>query len=289
MTASLEQSLELFRASVRQWSEREYYARRQVTAKKTNIKKAALSSLLIHVGVVTLMVFAASLPPVRTAIISKVNFIAPSPGPYLAKQHRGGGGGGDWSATPVSKGSLPSAVKKMFVPPMLRNVPDPKLTLDASLLLPPDVPNIRSDQFGDPLAKAGIPSNGNGPGSGMGDGDRGGLGPGRGPGYGRGCCGGWGGNVYQPGGGVSAPKVLSMVEPEYSDDARKAKYQGAVLLAVVVDERGVVRDVRVLRPLGLGLDQKAVEAVAQWKFRPGTKDGKPVAVQATIEVNFRLL
>jgi protein TonB len=289
MTASVEQSLELFRASVRQWSEREYYAPRPFMAKKTNGRKAALASLLIHAGVVTLMVFAGSLPPVRTAILSKVNFIAPNPGPFLLKQHHGGGGGGDRSATPISKGSLPQTVKKLFVPPMLRNVPEPKLTLDASLLLPPDVPNIQSERFGDPLAKAGFPSNGNGTGSGMGDGDGGGVGSNHGPGYGPGCCRGWGGNVYQPGGGVSAPKVLLKVDPEYSEDARKAKYQGTVLLSVVVDEHGIVRDIRVLRPLGLGLDQKAVEAVVQWKFRPGTKDGKPVAVQATIEVNFRLL
>jgi protein TonB len=289
MTLSVEQSLALFRASARQWGEREYYAPRSSTAKRTNRHKAALSSLLIHVGVVTLMVFAGSLPPVRTAILSKVNFIAPNPSPYLANQRHGGGGGGDRSGAPVSKGSLPPAVKRLFVPPMLRNVPAPKLVLDASLLLPPDVPNIQSEQFGDPLAKAGLPSNGNGSGSGMGDGDGGGVGSGRGPGYGPGERGGWGSSVYQPGGGVSAPRVLLKVDPEYSEDARKAKYQGTVLLSVIVDEHGIVRDIRVLRPLGLGLDQKAIEAVTQWKFRPGMKDGRPVAVQATIEVNFRLL
>jgi protein TonB len=289
MTLSVEQSLALFRASARQWGEREYYAPRSSTAKRANRHKAAVSSLLIHVGVVTLMVFAGSLPPVRTAILSNVSFIAPNLSPYMPMQHHGGGGGGDRSGAPVSKGSLVPAVKRLFVPPMIRNNPDPKLVLDASLLLPPDVPNIQSEQFGDPLAKAGFPSNGNGFGSGMGDGDGGGVGPGHGLGYGPGERGGWGGNVYQPGGGVSAPRVLLKVDPEYSEDARKAKYQGTVLLSVVVDERGIVRDIRVLRPLGLGLDQKAVEAVTQWKFRPGMKDGRPVAVQATIEVNFRLL
>jgi periplasmic protein TonB len=288
-TFETEQALVLFRASVRQWSEHEFYAPRPIVVKSAGRSKAAVYSLLIHAGVVTLMVFAGSLSPVRTSVSYKVTAIVPNPGPYLAEQHHGGGGGGDRSAAPVSKGSLPLLVKRLFVPPMLRNIPDPKLVLDAGLILPPDVPNTQSEQFGDPLANAGIASNGNGDGSGMGGGDGGGVGPSQGPGYRAGQGGSWGGSVYQPGGGVSAPRVLIKVDPDYSEDARKAKYQGTVLLSVVVDEHGIVRDIRVLRPLGLGLDQKAIEAVAQWKFRPGMKDGKPVAVQATIEVNFRLL
>ena len=83
--------------------------------------------------------------------------------------------------------------------------------------------------------------------------------------------------------------MILKVEPEYSEEARKAKFQGTVVLMVVVDEKGNPRDLKVIRPLGLGLDQKAIEAVEKWKFRPGMKDGKAVAVQATIEVNFRLL
>ncbi len=83
--------------------------------------------------------------------------------------------------------------------------------------------------------------------------------------------------------------MLSKVEPEYSEEARKAKYSGVVLLSIVVDEHGLPRDIRVIRPVGLGLDEKAVEAVTQWRFRPGLKGGRPVAVQATIEVSFRLL
>ena len=98
-----------------------------------------------------------------------------------------------------------------------------------------------------------------------------------------------GGGAYRIGGGVSPPSVIQKVEPEYSEEARKAKFQGTVILFVVVDEKGNPRDLKVIRPLGLGLDQKAIEAVEKWKFRPGMKDGKPVAVQATIEVNFRLL
>jgi TonB family protein len=88
---------------------------------------------------------------------------------------------------------------------------------------------------------------------------------------------------------VSSPQLLFKVEPEYSEEARKAKFQGTVLLYVEVDEKGLPRNIRVIRPLGLGLDQKAIEAVEKWKFSPGKKDGKPVPVQAQIEVNFRLL
>ena len=78
-------------------------------------------------------------------------------------------------------------------------------------------------------------------------------------------------------------------EPEYSEEARKAKWQGAVLLSMVVDENGVPQEIMVVRSIGLGLDQKAIEAVKKWRFKPGVKDGKAVPVFANIEVNFRLL
>jgi TonB family protein len=84
------------------------------------------------------------------------------------------------------------------------------------------------------------------------------------------------------------PVPISRVEPEYTDEARKAKWQGAALLRLTVDENGVPQNIAVVRSLGMGLDQKAIEAVQKWRFKPGLKDGKPVAAQATIEVNFRL-
>ena len=145
------------------------------------------------------------------------------------------------------------------------------------------------DVLGDPLAKSGIASNGPGSGAGIGTGNGGGVGSGSGAGFGPGHGGGIGGGAYRIGGGVSPPTVVFKVEPEYSEEARKAKFQGTVVLFVVVDEKGNPKDLRVIRPLGLGLDQKAIEAVEKWRFNPGKKDGKPVPVQATIEVNFRLL
>jgi TonB family protein len=96
-------------------------------------------------------------------------------------------------------------------------------------------------------------------------------------------------DAFKVGGGVSAPIVLHKLEPEYSEIARAAKYQGTVLLYIEVGPDGKAHNIQVTRSLGLGLDQKAVEAVSQWQFRPGMKDGQPVTVAATIEINFRLL
>jgi len=85
------------------------------------------------------------------------------------------------------------------------------------------------------------------------------------------------------------PLLLYKKEPEYPEEARGAKYQGTVLLSVEIDGGGQVANIKVIRSAGLGLDEKAIEAVQQWKFRPGIKDGRPVTVQARVDVNFRLL
>lgn len=95
--------------------------------------------------------------------------------------------------------------------------------------------------------------------------------------------------VPRVGGGVSAPAPVYTPEPGYAEDARKARLQGTVLLSIVVGPDGLAHSIHVTKPLGLGLDEKAVEAVSTWRFRPGMKDGQPVAVQATVEVAFRLL
>jgi TonB family protein len=148
------------------------------------------------------------------------------------------------------------------------------------------MPNVSA--LGDPKGVDGPPSNGTGSGGGIGSGSGGGVGSGRGPGVGPGWGGGIGGGAYRVGGGVSAPRPLFSPDPEYSEEARKAKFQGVVVLWVVVGPDGRVHDMRVSRSLGLGLDEKAMEAVKQWKFDPARKDGQPVAVQINVEVNFRL-
>ena len=163
--------------------------------------------------------------------------------------------------------------------------------MDPSILAPPDVvlPQVALNNYGDPLGKLNTFSNGPGSGGGIGAGVGGGIGPGSGSGAGSGSGGGFGGGAFRMGGGATAPALLYKVEPEYSEEARKAKYQGTVVLRVVIDASGRAVNAEVVRSLGLGLDEKAMEAVRKWKFRPGYKDGKPVAVVAQIEVNFRLL
>jgi TonB family protein len=258
-------------------------------------KRAGTTSFLVHVGVIGLLFLLGTNKVVQQVVKQQVDLIAPDIAPYKPTVKKdamhGGGGGGDRSPTPVSKGKLPKLANKQFVPPMISHVEDPKLVMDPTLIIQPDanIPKVNMDQLGDPLAKSGLASNGFGSGGGMGSGRNGGVGPGSGPGFGPGSGGNMGGGAYRIGGGVSPPSILYKVEPEYSEEARKAKFQGTVLLFVVVDEKGNPRDIKILRPLGLGLDQKAVEAVEKWKFSPGKKDGKPVAVQAQIEVNFRLL
>jgi TonB family protein len=144
-------------------------------------------------------------------------------------------------------------------------------------------------QMGDPLSKVlGPLSNGTGLGGGIGSGTGGGVGSGSGPGVGPGHGGGIGGGAYRVGGGVRAPKVVYKVEPEFSDEARKNKFQGTVLLRVIVGVDGKPHEVTVQRSLGMGLDEKAVEAARLWRFDPGTKDGQPVPVEVLLEVNFHL-
>lgn len=96
------------------------------------------------------------------------------------------------------------------------------------------------------------------------------------------------GGAYRFGGGISAPVPIYQPEPQYTEEARQAGFQGAVLLGIVVDANGQAQAIRVTRSLDPGLDKKAIEAVSTWRFRPGQKDGKPVPVQASVEVSFRL-
>jgi len=152
------------------------------------------------------------------------------------------------------------------------------------------LPQVDLLALGDPYGKTGPPSNGTGKGGSIGDGDGTGIGPGKGPGVGPGEGGeGGGGRLRGFSGASTAPVVLFQVEPEFSEEARKAKLQGVVMLYAEVDTNGRLRNIRVTQGLGLGLEEKAIEAVKQWRFRPGTRDGKPVVSAAAIEVNFHLL
>ena len=179
------------------------------------------------------------------------------------------------------------------VPPPVQvfNNLNPKLPMEPTIVAPPDVnmPNVNMAQYGDPLAKIGPPSTVQVPEVVSVPDRAAALAPAKVPDSDPGEGGGFGGGVFRVGGGVTAPVPLFRPEPEYSEEARKAKYQGTVVLYVEVDASGQPRNLKVVRSLGLGLDEKAIEAVEKWKFRPGYKDGKPVTVAATVEVNFRLL
>lgn len=141
-------------------------------------------------------------------------------------------------------------------------------------------------QLGDPLsAVQGPPSNGPGGGGGIGNNCCGGVGSSSGPGFGPYDE----GNVYRPGrGGVTQPRAIYDPDPDYSDAARKAKYQGSVLQWLVVGPEGRPHNIRIQRSLGMGLDEKALAAVSTWRFQPATLNGQPVAVEVNVEVTFRL-
>ena len=260
-------------------------------------KKSFLFSTGFQIGVVALVATLFTTKTVQQSVKQAVILFTPVDTalseyrPKPAAMH-GGGGGGDRSPLPASKGRLPKASLRQFTPPaaVFHNL-NPRLAMEPSIIAPPDVnlPNVNMSAYGDPLAHLGPASNGPGSGGGIGSGKGGGVGSGSGGGVGPGEGGGIGGVVYRAGGGVTNPIAIYHPEPEYSDDARRAKLQGYVLLEMVVDENGRPRDIRVVQSLGLGLDEEAMKTLAKWRFKPGTKDGKPVPVVATASVGFHLL
>jgi periplasmic protein TonB len=202
----------------------------------------------------------------------------------------GGGGGGDRDKIQAPKGALPkSAIEQLAPPAMVIRNEHPSVPVKPTVVMPPQMNMPNLPQLGDPASRiVGPASNGIGSGGGIGSGDGGGIGAGYGRGVGLGYGGGMGGGVFKVGGGVSAPKAIYAPDPEYSEEARKAKFQGTVIMWTIIGPDGRPRDLKVSRGLGMGLDQKAVEAVRRWRFEPAMKDGHPVAVQVQVEVNFHL-
>ena len=203
----------------------------------------------------------------------------------------GGGGGGDHDLVQVSKGRIPKLDTQQITPPQIVRNDNPKLAVDPTIIMPKNIPLPQVDMpnLGMPTStQVQLASNGTGAHGGMGSGSNGGLGSGSGGGYGPGSGGGTGGGVYHVGGGVSPPTVISSVDPEYSDEARRAKYTGIVVVSLIVDTQGNPQHVSVIRRLGMGLDEKAVEAVRQYKFKPAMYQGHAVPVEVNIEVNFQI-
>ncbi len=263
-------------------------------------KNGALGSTVVHILILALLIGGTILGRRVVKTILKqpetITYIPTDDIPTLqpAKtQAGGGGGGGDRDKLQAPKGKLPKLSMEQITPPamVVRNE-HPKLTVEPTVVVPPQVKMAMNSMpnLGDPMSHlpSGPPSNGTGSGGGIGAGSGGGVGVGSGPGVGEGRGGGTGGGVFHVGGGVSAPRAVFTPDPEYSEEARKAKYQGTCVLWLVVGADGRPREMKVSRTLGLGLDEKALEAVKQWKFEPAMKDGKPVAVQISVEVTFHL-
>ena len=220
--------------------------------------------------------------------LSDFNLMAPSDGKIAG----GGGGGSNGSTDPIT-GRLPRRDKMPITPAQVPMLERPKLAIDPAIAVPIEIElpdNLSLPNIGmhvSPNVK--LASNGQGTESGLGTGSHGGVGPGNGPGVGPGSESGYGGSVYRAGvGGVTNPVPIVSPEAEFSDEARRKKYQGVCMISIIVDARGYPRNPRVIRSLGMGLDEKALEAVQRYRFKPAIKDGKPVPVMIEVEVNFRL-
>jgi len=242
------------------------------------------AALLLFAGLGVLMVKSTvAVPDQRVAGVTWLD-------PYVfrtgSKPKGGGGGGGAAEKTNSAQGQTVRFTPEQLAPPTIDATPS-RLPVEATLVGPPDV-NLVNGQTGNPLSILVTPSGGTGIRGGIGSGGGGGLGGDNGPGRGPGMGGGEGGNIYLPGISATAPRAIFSPEPEYSDEARAAKYQGVVTLSAIVGPDGRPRHVRVARSLGMGLDEKALAAVQTWRFEPGMKDGRPVNVQITVEVYFHL-
>jgi periplasmic protein TonB len=262
-------------------------------------KNGALGSTVAHVIVIALivggtilgrrMVTKVEAKPSVTELVDPGDFIPLKP---AKTQAGGGGGGGDKDVLQASKGRLPKfSMKPQLAPPaaVIRNLA-PKLAVEPTVMVPPDIKVAMNTMpnLGDPKSSAVIPSNGTGSLSGIGSGSGGGVGPGNGRGVGPGEDMGIGGGVFRPGRGVTPPRPIYSPDPEFSEEARKAKYQGTCTLMIVVDTDGRPTQLRVVNSLGMGLDEKALETVRTWRFEPGMKDGHPVKVEMAVEVDFHL-
>jgi TonB family protein len=263
-----------------------------------NKKNGVLGSTGVHVLIVGLIalsyvvfkhtVTVATPPKVTVALVD------PSDLPPLKPsktQVGGGGGGGDRDVLQASKGKLPKFSLQQITPPVvvIRN-DHPKLVAEPTVIIPPQVQLASNNMpnLGDPMAHAVLPSNGTGSGGGIGTGSGGGVGSGTGGGFGPGEGGGTGGGVFRMGSGATPPRAIYSPEPEFSEEARKAKYQGVCTLGVIVDAQGRPTNIRVLSSLGMGLDEKAIAAVKTWRFEPAMKDGHAVRFEIAVEVDFHL-
>ena len=263
------------------------------TARKDSRSKTI--SFILHAGIVVGVLWwgiAQHHIIQNTETVVPIKFSLTDPPPpvmHVAKIEGGGGGGGEHKLTPVVKAEPPKPVPHVqLAPPQIARLEHPKLaaepTAQVNMQLASNTPVLGMPDS----PQVALASQGSGQHSGFGAGMGGGIGIGHSTGNGPGSGGGYGGGVMSVGGGVSAPEVIHSVDPGFTDEARRASLQGTVGIQLIVDSQGNPQDVHVVRHLGMGLDQKAIDAVRQYKFRPSMYQGHPVAVQLVIEVDFRL-
>ncbi len=271
-----------------------------IWTKDTQFSRIQALSLAIHV-VVLVLILVPLIYEINPHITQARNFTVTAlddPSPYLpklpagTKKAGGGGGGGEHNPIPASRGRLPKASYTQLAPPSVHPPANPRLQVPATVLAVPDIklqsPNLPN--YGDPMAKLITDSNGPGGGGGIGTGQGTGVGSGDGAGVGPGH--GWNSGGGYPNAGTAGygiPDCLYCPQPQFSDEAVKSKYMGTVTLVAIITADGRATNIQVVQGAGMGLDEKAIEGVRTWRFRPAVgPDGKPAAVRQTIEVTFRL-
>jgi TonB family protein len=252
------------------------------------LANGAVLAILLCVGFTTTINHLPKTPSGESIQLKDFTLFAPP----SAQSAAGGGGGGSNSLTDPSVGRTPRQDMMPIVPPQPQALLNPRLPVDPAIAVPIEIklPDNQSlPDIGVFKSPTVLLSGGPGTRAGIGTGSRGGDGPGNGPGYDRGSNGSTGGSVYRPGvGGVTNPIPVVTPEAEFSDEARRNKHQGVCMIAIIVDARGYPQNPRVIQSLGMGLDEKALEAVLKYRFKPAMKDGRPVASMISVAVDFRL-
>lgn len=272
------------------------------TLKDENFSRSQVASFALHgsLALLLFMTFVASPPVIKKISSGGFDKIVAPPAAYLRKLmlpqdvggNRGGGGGGERSPIPATIGQLPQINQQQIVAPSAHIFPN------SVMLIAPSVEGAQNlrvpvdplEGWGDPNAKSRTNSNGSGCCEGIGDNGEGtGVGPKKGPGAGPGLSGVGYSAIGPPGNGVRSPSCQYCPRPEYSDEARRVHYQGLVMLNVVVLADGRPGRIDLVSGPGLGLDERAIEAVRSWRFNPAIgPNGKALAVVIPVEVQFQL-
>jgi len=265
------------------------------------VKRGPASSVMafcLHVLVIAGLLWLSFMPHPQPVVkkmhITTITFqpYIPPVTPPAPRSMGGGGGGGEHRIIEPSKGKLPPVqVQKLRVAPQIIRIDHPLLAVQPAVVMPKNLkmPDSPMPNVGMPQSpQVAMASQGEGSDGGFGSASGGGIGSGIGAGVGPGTGGGYGGGIMSVGGGVTAPQVIHQVDPDFTEQARAARLQGQVAIQLIVDANGMPEDMQVVRHLGMGLDQKALEAVQQYRFRPAMYHGHPVPVRLIVEVNFRL-